>query len=64
VIVAMNLRRTCRGGRRSNRNDRDDVASTIVIARGEVFFLYIFDYGRSGDSDDMEEHLNDQLESG
>jgi hypothetical protein len=31
----------------------------------EKFFLYIFDYGRSdSDSDDMEEHLNDQLESG
>ena len=63
MIVAMNLRRTCRGGRRISRDDFDDVASTIVIARGEVF-LYIFDYGRSGDSDDMEEHLNDQLESG
>ena len=62
--MAMNLRRTCRGGRRISRDDFDDVASTIVIARGEVFFLYILNYGRSGDSDDMEEHLNDQLESG
>ena len=59
----MNLRRTCRGGRRISRDDFDDVASTIVIARGEVFFVYFFDYGWSDDNDDMEEHLNDQLES-